>query len=391
MENEKIYNDRVKNFVDATSFKEPDKVPVGMEFLMWPFAYAGTTYKAVMDDPVLTAQTYTKFLDEVNLDFYWGGTISRPLKTNEILGCYDYALAKDDTCIEHIQVNEEYMTADEYEDLIKDPNTFRYETMLKRHYTAFNLPKEQAYEKLKEAAIEYKKYQTANRLITKNIHEDRKVLAITNSPLSFYSPFNVLFDILRGITNSLTDLRRRPDTVRKACDVIWEQFLKDFKYKPEDFKDKPFPLGRTVYHSECFLSPSLFDELFFNKFREQFLPFMEVGVKFFLKGEGHFINTLDRYRQLPNGAMVMMLDEDDPFEVHKVIGDWATLATGIRADLLQFGTKQQCIDYVKKCFDTFAPGGGFVFMQNKPLLCANDAKIENLIAVYEFANEYGKK
>ncbi|HAA37834.1 MAG TPA: hypothetical protein DCE00_03055, partial [Firmicutes bacterium] len=107
--------------------------------------------------------------------------------------------------------------------------------------------------------------------------------------------------------------------------------------------------------------------------------------------EGSFLKTIDRYRQLPKGAMVMMLDEDDPFEVHKAIGDWATLCTGIRSDLLKYGTKQQCIDYAKKCFDTFAPGGGFMFLQNKPFLYAQDVNPENVVAVYEFANEYGKK
>ena len=86
-----------------------------------------------------------------------------------------------------------------------------------------------------------------------------------------------------------------------------------------------------------------------------------------------------------------MLDEDDPFAVYDAIGDWQSVATGITADLLKMGTREQCIDYVKKCFETFAPGGGFIFMQNKPLLCAGDAKTENLIAVYETANELSVK
>lgn len=94
---------------------------------------------------------------------------------------------------------------------------------------------------------------------------------------------------------------------------------------------------------------------------------------------------------MPKGSMIFLLDEDDPFEVYKSIGDWATIGTGIDSSLMKFGTKQQCIDYVKKCVDTFAPGGGFWFMPSKPLLCDNDVKIENLRAVYETINEYGRK
>ncbi|MDR2957526.1 MAG: hypothetical protein LBU61_05010, partial [Coriobacteriales bacterium] len=111
----------------------------------------------------------------------------------------------------------------------------------------------------------------------------------------------------------------------------------------------------------------------------------------FLKGEGHFLNTIDRYRRFPKGSVVFMLDQDDPFEAYKAIGDWQSLATGITVDLLQIGSVQQCTDFVKRAFDTFAPGGGFIFMPNKPLLCADDAKTENLIAVYETANELSRQ
>jgi hypothetical protein len=86
-----------------------------------------------------------------------------------------------------------------------------------------------------------------------------------------------------------------------------------------------------------------------------------------------------------------MLDEDDPFEIFKAIGDWQTIGAGITADLLRIGNIQKCKDFVSKCFDTFAPGGGFIFLQNKPLLCAGDARPEVLKEVYEFADELSRQ
>lgn len=385
-----LSQERKQNFIDATNFKEPNKVPIGAEIIYWPFSYAGTTYKNVMDDPVRTAEAYTKFLDDINIDFIFGGDISFPVKALQTLGMQNYTLASDDCCIEHQQASLNFMNTEDYEALIADAEKFRTETFLKRNCPAFQLPKEEAYKKIKEAVKEYKIFYEANNLIHHEIHEKREILSFLGSPLGYYSPLNILFDSLRGIKNTLTDLRRHPDLIRKACDAIWDFQMKDFSLTPKDFHD-PFPLGTTVYHSECFLSPKQFDEFFFKQFKETYGPFMEAGAKFFLKGEGSFLNTLDRYRQLPKGAMVMMLDEDDPFEVYKKIGDWATIATGITSDLLQMGTKQQCIDFVKRCFDTFAPGGGFIFMQNKPLLCAKDAKTENVLAVYETANELSWK
>jgi hypothetical protein len=84
-----LREERKQNFIDATSFREPKEVPVGSEIIYWPFSYAGTTYRKVMDDPVKTAEVYTKFLDDIELDFLFGGGISFPVKAFEALGVHN--------------------------------------------------------------------------------------------------------------------------------------------------------------------------------------------------------------------------------------------------------------------------------------------------------------
>ena len=60
-----LYSRRVQNIVDAINFREPEKVPVGLNLMC--VAYKGKTYQEVMHDPQLTADTYTEFLDDVSL------------------------------------------------------------------------------------------------------------------------------------------------------------------------------------------------------------------------------------------------------------------------------------------------------------------------------------
>lgn len=385
-----LFEQRKKNFIDATSFVEPEKIPVGIEMLTWPFVYAGTTYKNVINDPQKTADAYEKFLEVADVDFLCGGSITYPIRAFEELDIDTFVFAKDDTCIQHQQTKEEMMRVEEYPELIADPQAFK-EKLAKRKIPAFQLPRKEAYKKLKSALKQFKIFSEANALISDKLQKKHEVLSLMESTLPLYTnPFNTIHDSLRGITESLIDLRRRPQDVFRACDALWEQQLVNFNFDPKDYTEA-FPPAFTFYHSEAFISPEFYDKLFFQKFKKTYLPFMEAGTKFFLKGEGHFIKTLDRFRQLPRGAMIIMIDEDDPFEVYKEIGDWATIAAGIKVDLLQVGSKQQCIDYVKKCFDTFGPGGGFIFMPNKPLMGAGDAKIENLKAVYKVANELSKK
>jgi hypothetical protein len=83
--------------------------------------------------------------------------------------------------------------------------------------------------------------------------------------------------------------------------------------------------------------------------------------------------------------MIIVLDQDDPFEAKKLVGDWVTLATGPKAELLQLGTQQQIKDFVKKCFDELAPGGGFIFGLGNGLITAKDAPIQSIVTAYETA------
>jgi len=385
-----LKEERKQNLVDALNFKEPKKIPVGAEILSWPFAYAGVKYADVIDDPEAVAREYVKFLDVIELDFMFGGSISRPVRMYEAVGNNSYKIGYDGVVVVHLQPEIEFMSAEEYPELIADPTGFR-EKLVRRRCSAFNLPREEAYEQVKKGLVEVDKWMKANAMISKYIFGEKEIIPITGAPVGFSSPLTTIFDRYRGMKDTLLDLRRRPEVLKEACNVLLEQLKKDLaRHDPKTFTE-PYPLGNTVYHVECFLSPALFDEYYFDPFMELMLPFMEAGQKFFVKGEGRFLNTIDRFRKLPKGSVVFMLDEDDPFEAYKAIGDWQSVGTGITADLLQLGTKEQCVDFVKRCFDTMAPGGGFIFMQNKPLLCASDAKIENLIAVYETANELSMK
>ena len=381
-----VREEKKQNLIDALSFREPKKVPVGMQVISWPFSYAGVRYADIIDDPEAVARAYVKYLDIIDLDFLVVGSIRHPIKAYHALGNHSYRFSGDGSAIIHAQPDIEFMSVDEYPELIADPVGFKRK-IAKRRCEAFRLPRADAYEKVKEALHEIDKWSTANNLINQHTFEEKGVLSLVGAPFNFRSPLSKIFDELRGMKDTLIDLRRRPDVLRAACNALLELIKDEMKaYDPEDFQS-PFPLGRTVYHAECFISPSQFDEFFFDPLMELMLPFMEAGLKFFVMGEGKFKGTIDRYRKLPKGAVVIAIDQDDPFEIFDEIGDWQSIGAGITADLLQVGTKEQCTDYVKKCFDVFAPGGGFVFFQNKPLLCAGDAKIENLIAVYETANK----
>ena len=381
----KLKSERIKNLNDATSFIEPERIPVGIEILTWPFSYAGVNYADIIDDPEKVFESYIRFTEIVEPDFMFGGSVTHSVRAHEALGSNSYSIADDGVCVIHNQALIEFMKDGEYPDLFADPDVFT-ESLIRRRCAAFRLPRDQAYGKLIEALKALRTWQKANDMIREYLFGEKGIVPFPGGPLQFTSGITKVFDAYRGMRDTLLDIRKRPAELRRAADVMLGQVRENInRYDPKDFA-AGYPFAYTVYHSECFLSPDQFDEFYFDPFMEICMPFMEAGVKFFVKGEGSFLRILDRYRKIPKGSVIFMLDQDDPFDVYKAIGDYQTIASGITVDLLQSGTKDQCVDYVKRCFDTFAPGGGFLFMPNKPLLCASDTKIENLAAVYETAN-----
>ena len=69
MKDAALFNQRIKNIVDTCEHKEPEKVPVGLDYINWPWAMAGTTLEAEVNDPVQCAEKYCTFMNEIDIDF----------------------------------------------------------------------------------------------------------------------------------------------------------------------------------------------------------------------------------------------------------------------------------------------------------------------------------
>jgi hypothetical protein len=394
---------RIKNYEDAISLREPEKVPVVLSVYGYAFHYAGTTYEAVKDNPENAIRAFTKIFDDIEVDCQHRSGINMPMEVMNALGRDDYVLGDDKCTIAQNPSKEEYMSAEDYPELINNTHEYLFGDYLKAKYPAFRKSREEALASIKNALRELQKYLAINKGITDYCTLEKQIYStaapvmsapnqLATEPCIIYKPLlDPLFSQIRGIRNTLTDLRRRPNEVKRASIAIFEELNNTAKGLDMTARQAPLPMLQTFYHPEPFISRDDFREYFFEPLKELYGPLLENGKKCFLFGEADMTYSYEIIREMPKGSMVLKLDQEDPFEVYEIIGDRATLACGINLGLLAAGTKQQCVDYVKRCFDTFAPGGGFVFMPNAALLSPRDAKLENLYAVFETANELGRK
>ena len=396
--NEKMM-ERINNLRDTLNFIEPKKVPTFLLYTTWPFGYAGVKYKDVYDDPQTAAKYYTKFMDEIEIDIsYFGGNRNTPIGAYKALGADLYEWAPDGVAITHRQTGEYFLGPEDYPMIVDDYEYVNNEYLVKKRFPIFNEPKEVVMKALKEAAEDVRKLQATNALAMEKVNEIGMITVLASglhAAPSFVNPFNRIFDNLRGIPNALADLRRRPEQVIEACDAIMAVLAKGFTDDKEkirkSFEGLPLVFGNTILHSEGFVADKWFDKFYFNNFKKYCEPYMECGAKYFVMGEGKFLRTLDRYQDLPKGSVWIQLDEDDPDEAFKVLGDYQTLCIGITYDVLKYGTEQQVKDTVKASIDKYAPGGGYVFMHNKCLLSPTDVNSDNVRTAYNYAAEYGRK
>ena len=404
-----LFRQRCQNILDATNFVEPDKVPVGMDYLNWPYGYAGVHLDEVIHDPEANADAYCKFMNDIEFDFTMNPGYYFAYDAYEALGSDAYLLTEDRCTVQHNQATHKFMDFEEYEILKKSYHYFSGEYYPKKVVPAFKKSRTEAYEALKKAAECVDRLELTKSLITRKCVYEHQIVPLGMCPQVFgvsqeekdayglrdysqvyFAPVDVLFDTLRGMEDLFCDLIDDPDTVEEACAAIGKVMSMAPPVPDHEFKSKPFPFGFSIYHSASYLNAEMYDRFWFQGFKKAMLPAAEKGLKIYLKGEGAFLHTIERFKEFPKGSIIIQLDQDDPYEAYKRIGGHQVLCTGLNAvDLIAYN-KQECFDKIKRCFDTFAPGGGFMFYQNMPLFSPGDAKPEVVREVWEFANECAK-
>jgi hypothetical protein len=137
----KAYKQRVQRMIDVYNVKEPDRVPVSLMIGSLPAYLYGTDYYTCMYDYDKAVKAWDKF----NADFQDADSLSSPgtVIPGRVYDLLDYKLYKYPghglaTSATGIQfVEGEYMRADEYDALMRNPSDFWMRTYMPRIFGAF--------------------------------------------------------------------------------------------------------------------------------------------------------------------------------------------------------------------------------------------------------------
>ena len=345
--------------------------------------YAGSTLKKCFDDEQEEYRVYDKTLT----DFFWDATVRYGLTRDDelfqILGHNDYTYTQDGTAYSH--TSPVYMPIEEYDDFINDPMLYLTNVFLPRKYPALREEYPRNKEVLAKTCRRF--YEYIQRLGRRNSHP-KEVLSMPH----LYGPGTVpgvdcILSFLRGFTG-LSDMRRCPDKLLDAANAYFEKVhfpgIKNIK----DASGIPFSFSASLFTP--YMTRKQFEKFMWPHYQQLFTTYAEKNGKIYLVMEGNWNHVYDLLNELPKASIIALVEKDDIIETKKTIGNRQSVSGGISLADLKFKSAQECIDNVKRVFDSCAPGGGFLFTQNAPGIQLSDINPENLKAVNEFARDYGK-
>jgi hypothetical protein len=405
----KAYEARVARLVDAMQLREPDRVPVMLPMMFYPAYYSGITLQTAMYDYDELRRAWLKVLHDFDMDTYSAPGIVLPGKAFEIV---DYKMYKwpshglDPDVSSYQYIEGEYMKADEYDALIRDPSDFWLRVFLPRTFGAFepfqklspftNMIEiamtsfinygdpdvQAAFQALLEAGRETVKW--------KEVVDDcsRAGLAAGFPALRGVmakAPFDTIGDTLRGTQGIILDMYRQPDKLLEAMEKITDITINTAITAANAIGGltAAMPLHKGA---DGFMSIKQFETFYWPTLKRVVMALIDEGIVPLLFAEGGYNSRLEIIQDLPKGAVMWQFEQTDMARAKKILGDTACIAGNVPTSLLCMGTPQEVKEYCRQLIEVCGKGGGYILTGGAPV---NEGNPDNLRAMMAAAKEYG--
>jgi len=408
-EAEEVYKTRVTRFIKAICLEEPDRVPVQLPAGYVPAYYAGVDLKTVMYDYKELSRAWITFMREFEMDAFTGPGLVYPAKVLEDIDYRLYlwpghGLADDVTAYQFVEG--EYMKADEYDALLKDPADFFMRVYLPRTLEAFQpfrklipfksalgmptsflgpcmLPDVQAaFQAIIDAGKELAKFRQAVAEITKEAQ------AAGFPPLigAFaHAPFDLFGDTLRGTHGIMMDMYRQAAKLHEAMEIV-TPWIVEAAVSGANISGVPIIFMALHKGDDTFMSEKQFETFYWPYLKKVVLGLVLEGCVPLLFAEGSYNKRLEAVKDLPRGSVVWWFDRTDMARAKKILGDRNCISGNVPTSLICTGTPKEVKEYCRNLIEVCGKEGGYILNGGASV---HNATAANLRAMMEAAKEYG--
>jgi hypothetical protein len=413
------YAAREKRIQDAMNLRVPDRVPViPLSICLYPRIGSDFFPEEVIARRGKDINTMRQIVRRHDWDAAPAYVPANyPALHQELLGLKQIKWPKDGFPDSKMYkwVDNEYMSQDEYDMLLADPNGFALKKLLPRvsstlaplseilekdqfplllAMNALMLPRYICEMFYSEDVIEMLRHLLA--LLETFRNEKEKIDQIEPElmqtgvpfigPVLAYPAFDWISDKLRGLRGCLIDMINAPEKLHSAFKMYTPMAIKGAVADAELRKTKTvlIPMRRGAAE---FMSNEQYEEFYWPYLKQLLIGLVEADLRPVAIFEGECDGVLEFLPELPPGKIIGHFDKIDRRKAKRLIGNVMCFWGNVSSSLLCHGTPREVRDDVKELIDIFGDNGGLIV--DGAMGIPDDAKPENVQAMTEAAHEFG--
>ncbi len=384
---EKLYQERLKRYTTAMDVGKPDKVPIKLNLSEFMAKYAGFKLQEIYYDLDKNIAAVSKVMAELDLDVIpsppslWWASLHDTVGAKYL----KFAGHQLEANQQFQYVEGEYMLAGDYDEFIADPTKWILNKYLPRIHEELAEPGSYRANLalLKGAAAMVKStnaMQQAAKMWKSEIGAPGGTSGLTKAP------FDTFGDTLRGLNGIMLDIRKRPDKLLKAMEVVIPHNV--FYGMATAGGDTVLPAFMPLHRgSYPFLNPKQWDTYYWPTLKRLLEELWARGKRTLFYAEGNWTPYLEKIAELPDKCIVFHVDQTDMAKAKQILGGRFCLSGNVPNTLLAYGKPDEVREYCKRLINDYAADGGFIV--DAAGVMQTDVKVENVVALIETVREYG--
>ena len=382
--------ERGKLFNDFYNNINPERMPVTMTVPLYLVAQLkGIDPRQFQYNYGMLSEAVLEVIEKIYSDscpFNPVTVTSRPPMYYKLLGSQSFKMSESGF-VQHPEVVG--MLDTEYDELIKDPIKCIMDHILPRQYKHLDLANDPYKALIAFSMADMSSAQDMGSMIpaigkAKQLH-GYYAGAPAGSGGFTAAPLDFIADQLRSFSGMSTDLRRRREQIKEACERLLPFMFKvGMPKNPHAEGAVGMPL-----HMPPFMRTKDAEELWFPTFKHMLEQFAARGSRASLFVESDWTRFIDCLYDLP-ASTVLKCENGDPAEFKRRLGDKMILSAMYPLSIVKMGTAQECKDKAKELLDIMMPGGGYIFNFDKVPLTLGDVNMDNYAELSQFLYEYAR-
>jgi uroporphyrinogen-III decarboxylase len=375
----------------------------------FPAFYSGSTLKKVMHDYDELKRCWLKFLEDFTFDVFPGAGLVLSARQMELLGHRlhewpGHGMGDDVAMYQYVEG--EYMTPEEYDDLIIDPTDYLLRTFLPRTNKALaGLAKLTHMSPMVGIPMFYinqfsdpeirASLQTLLDVAEEGTQWMKAVIEVSMAAMnqgipgiwgSFsQAPYDLIGDMMRGTRGIMLDMYKRPAKLEEAMERLVPLAIRD---GVTGANQSGVPVVFIPLHKGTggFMSNDQFATFYWPTLKKVMMGLIDEGLVPMLFAEGDYEPRLEIIKEMPRASVIWYFETMNMAKAKKMVGGNNCIAGNLPVSVLCTGTPRQVKEGCRQLIDTCADGGGYILTGAASM---NEGNPENLRAMMAAAKEYG--